>query len=90
MTRLLLSRTHGSNAAISLQCSVGLRDDNFRAFLRDRKNRKAIPHRLRDCGYVQVRNDDAEDGLWKIGGRRQVATLRKSFACVTNLPPSRS
>lgn len=40
-------------------------------WLSDRKNRRVIPHRLETCGYVPVRNDAAEDGLFKISGRRQ-------------------
>ena len=39
-------------------------------WLRDRKNRRAIPHRLEKCGYVVIRNDAAADGYWKIGGSR--------------------
>jgi hypothetical protein len=40
-------------------------------WLNDRKNRKAIPHRLEKCGYISVRNDaDKNDGQWKIGGKR--------------------
>jgi hypothetical protein len=35
-------------------------------FLRERKNRRAIPHRLETCGYVPVRNPNAADGLWKV------------------------
>ena len=42
------------------------------AWLRDHKNRRAIPHRLEKCGYVPVRNGDAKDGFWKIRGARQV------------------
>jgi hypothetical protein len=41
-------------------------------WLADRKNRRAIPHRLEKCGYVPVRNGDAKDGFWKIGGARHV------------------
>ena len=41
-------------------------------WINDRKNRRAIPHRLERCGYVPVRNNDATDGLWKIHGKRQV------------------
>jgi hypothetical protein len=41
-------------------------------FLADRKNARSIPHRLESCGYVRVRNDAAQDGMWKINGRRQV------------------
>jgi hypothetical protein len=44
----------------------------FSEFLQDRKNSRKIPHRFEACGYAPVRNGDAKDGLWKIGGRRQV------------------
>lgn len=37
----------------------------------DRKNRRAMPHRLDRVGYVPVRNPDATDGLFKIDGKRQ-------------------
>jgi hypothetical protein len=33
---------------------------------------RAIPHRLERCGYVPVRNPDAQDGVWKINGVRQM------------------
>jgi hypothetical protein len=40
-------------------------------WLDDRKNRRTIPHRMEECGYVKVLNPDAADGLWKLGNRRQ-------------------
>ena len=40
-------------------------------WLDDHKNRRAIPHRMEECGYVKVLNPDADDGLWKQGNRRQ-------------------
>jgi hypothetical protein len=46
-------------------------DEEFGGWLRDRKNRRQIPHRLEQCGYVPVRNVHAKDGLWKIKNRRQ-------------------
>ena len=52
----------------------------FGEWLDDRKNRRAIPHRLEDCGYVRVRNADAKDGLWMVGGRRQVIYVRSERA----------
>jgi hypothetical protein len=45
--------------------------EEFRLWLDDRKNRRTIPHRFEKCGYIPVRNDDADDGLWKISGARQ-------------------
>jgi hypothetical protein len=40
-------------------------------WLKDRKNRRNIPHRLKSCGYEPFRNPDATDGLWKVGRDRQ-------------------
>jgi Family of unknown function (DUF5906) len=51
----------------------------FLMWINDRKNRRVIPHRLEECGYVRVRNTAAEDGLWKIGGRRQAVYAKKSL-----------
>jgi hypothetical protein len=46
-------------------------DADFALWLADKKNARAIPHRMEDCGYVPVRNQDAGDGYWKIGDTRQ-------------------
>jgi hypothetical protein len=45
---------------------------SFAVWLADRKNRRQIPHRFEQNGYTPVRNDAAKDGLWKVGGVRQV------------------
>ncbi len=50
--------------------SAPCEDFELGEWLRDRKNRRAIPHRLGQCGYTHVRNGAAKDGEWKIGGRR--------------------
>jgi hypothetical protein len=31
-----------------------------------------MPHRMERCGYIACRNPKADDGLWRINGRRQV------------------
>jgi Family of unknown function (DUF5906) len=54
--------------------------DEFATWLRDRKNRRVIPHRLVGRGYEPVRNPDADDGLWKIAGKRQVVYAKKTSA----------
>jgi hypothetical protein len=51
----------------------------IRGWLTDRKNRRVIPHRMGNCGYVRVRNDTATDGLWKISGRRQAVYARNNL-----------
>jgi Family of unknown function (DUF5906)/Primase C terminal 2 (PriCT-2) len=49
----------------------------FGAWISDRKNRRAIPHRLDGCGYMPVRNGNAADGLWKIKGARVTIYAKK-------------
>jgi Family of unknown function (DUF5906) len=57
---------------------AGLHDAN--EFLCERKNRRAIPHRLEGCGYVAVRNSASAQGLWQIGSRRQAIYAKKALA----------
>lgn len=47
-------------------------DGDFFSFLTDRKNRRAIPHRMEECGYIPVRNEARKDGIWTVGESRQV------------------
>jgi Family of unknown function (DUF5906) len=55
------------------------------AWLKDRKNRRLIPHRLEKCGYVPVRNDFAKDGFWKIGDARQVIYARNELSITARI-----
>jgi Family of unknown function (DUF5906) len=55
-------------------------DTAFYDWITDRKNRRAIPHRLEVCGYVPVRNDSNEQGLWKVGGKRQVVYAKNTLS----------
>jgi hypothetical protein len=52
-------------------------DGDFALWIKDRKNRRVIPHRMRNCDYVPVRNTTAQDGLWKIHGARQAVYAKK-------------
>jgi len=45
---------------------------DFYNWITDRKNRRVIPHRMEQCGYVSVRNPTRKDGLWLIGKTRRV------------------
>ena len=56
------------------------KDSDIIDWLKDRKNRRAIPHRLEKCGYVPVRNDTAISTLWVINGKRQVIYGRKDLS----------
>ena len=62
---------------------------DFETWIKDRKNRRAIPHRLEKCGYVPVRNDTADDGLWKLNGRRQVIYARSTLPLAAQLKAAR-
>ena len=49
-------------------------------WLMDRRSRRAIPHRLERCGYIPVRNPNADDGLWKHRGSRKVIYAKASLS----------
>jgi hypothetical protein len=55
-------------------------DTDFGMWLRDRKNRRTVGYRFEACGYVAVRNQGAEDGLWKISDRRQVVYAKAGLS----------
>jgi len=69
----------GNPDAASLSQIINKAGEDFANWLKDRKNRRIIPHRLEACGYVPVRNANADDGLWKICGRRQVIYAKDGF-----------
>ena len=77
--------------AVTVSRLIFKADAAFAEWLKDRTNRKAIPHRLADCGYASVRNPDAKDGLWKIGDKRGSVyakdglSLREAFEAVKKL-----
>jgi hypothetical protein len=52
----------------------------FAEWLKDRKNWKAISHRLEDAGFVPARNDAADDGLWRINNKRQTVYARRELS----------
>jgi hypothetical protein len=63
----------GNPDAVTLRQIINrCEEGDFKDWLKDRKNRRQMPFRFEKCGYVPVRNEVADDGLWKIEGRRQV------------------
>ena len=62
----------------------------FAMWIKDRKNRRAIPHRLETCGYVPVRNDTAESGLWLINKVRQVIYAKSDLSIRDRLRAARN
>jgi len=69
-----------TNAALTLSTIVTWADAELGTWLRDRKNRRAIPHRMEKCGYVPVRNEDAADGLWRFDDKRQVIYAKSALS----------
>jgi len=49
-------------------------------WLLDRRNRRALPHRLERCGYTSVRNPNSGDGRWKVQGKNQVVYAKTSLS----------
>jgi Bifunctional DNA primase/polymerase, N-terminal/Family of unknown function (DUF5906)/Primase C terminal 2 (PriCT-2) len=53
---------------------------DLKPWLEDRRNRRAISHRMETVGYVPVRNpDDKHDGQWKINQKRQTVYARREL-----------
>jgi len=65
-------------------------DDGFKEWLRDRKNRRQVPHRMKEAGYAPVRNDAAKDGFFKMHGRRQVVYARDTLTIAQQLSAART
>lgn len=57
--------------------------------LRDRKSRRALPHRLERVGYVPVRNPDADDGLFKVQQRRQAVYAQRRLSIADQVAAAR-
>jgi hypothetical protein len=56
-----------------------LRHQDFADWLQERKNRRHVAYRLEDAGYEPLRNKDASDGLWAVGGRRMVVYASRNL-----------
>jgi hypothetical protein len=65
--------------AITFDCLMTGAAGDFSAFLHERKNRKAVSHRIIAAGYEIVRNDAARDGLWVVKGARKTIYARKDL-----------
>jgi hypothetical protein len=81
------------DSIVSIAVTMG--DHNLADWIKDRKNRRILPHRLATCEYVPVRNPHATDGLWKVYGRRQTIyaktglSLRDQIAAAQQLTSTR-
>ena len=79
----------GRPDAITLKKLQAFAEDDFADWLKDRKNRRVIPHRLEKCGYTPVRNPDAQDGLWKVNNRRQAIYAKRELSLPSQVAAAR-
>jgi hypothetical protein len=70
----------GNPDATTLMAIGSQATGDFGMWLRERKSRRAIPHRLETCGYVPVRNGAAKDGLWVVEGSRQAIYAKSDLS----------
>ena len=70
----------GEPAATTILRIADMADSDLSHWITDRKNRHLIPHRLEKWGYVPVRSDHADDGMWKLNGKRQVVYARSALS----------
>jgi Family of unknown function (DUF5906) len=84
----VLDRLRNPDAVTLSRITTEAKGD-FEIWIKDRKNRRVIPHRFEKCGYVPVRNDTAKDGLWKIYGSRQVVYVKSGLSVRDRLRAAR-
>jgi hypothetical protein len=68
------------DALTLLRLQAAVTDADFLEWLKDRKNRRRLPHRLAEVGYTPIHNRDAKDGLWKVGSKRQAIYAKAELA----------
>ncbi len=76
----MLDNMKNPNAVTLEELITASAGDPIGEWLAERKNRRAIPHRMERCGYVSVRNPAVDDGRWRLRGRRQVVYARASLS----------
>jgi hypothetical protein len=82
----------GNPKAVTLRHIHNVAFRAFKDWLDDRKNRGKIPRRMKDCGYVPLRNPDvARDGTWVVSGKkcavyvREELSVKEQFQAVNDL-----
>jgi hypothetical protein len=75
--------------ALTINALIAAATGNTLDELTERKNRRAIPHRLERCGYVSVRNPDAKKGMWKIKSEWCVIYAKANLAAGDKIKAAR-
>jgi len=79
----------GNPDAVTLPQLIAKASGEAAEWLMDRRNRRAVPHRMERCGYTAVRNPLAADGLWKLQGKRQTVYVKAEFAIEKQIAAAR-
>jgi hypothetical protein len=75
--------------AVTIEAISYKASSDFAEWMRDRRNRRQIPHRLEAVGYIAVRNDAAKDGRWKVAGKNQVIYAKRELSATERLAAAR-
>ena len=76
--------------AVTLQILASVAGSEFATWLVDRKNSRAVPHRLESCGYERVTNPQAKDGLWKLPNGRVNIYCRSGLSAHDRIASARA
>lgn len=80
----------GRPAAVTVARVAEKADTAFAEWLRDRRSSRRLPHRFEECGYVPARNPDAQDGLFKVNGKRCVVYAKREMSVREQVEAARS
>jgi hypothetical protein len=75
----------GKPAAVTLDMLIIAADYDFATWLQDRKNRRAIPHRMETIGYIAYANPYNAQRVWSVydaktkTSKRQIVYVRKEL-----------
>ncbi len=67
-------------AAVCLLQIVGRADNEFAQRLKDRKYIGLIPSWFDKAGYERIKNPSSEQGLWRVGGKKQMIYAKKDLS----------
>jgi hypothetical protein len=70
----------GNPPAVTLRHLIARASGETAEWLTDRRNRRAIPHRMERCHYAPVHNPESEQGLWVIDGARQMVYAQTALS----------
>lgn len=83
----------GSPDAVTLgeviESAMSMQMLSFADELRDRKALRTIPHKMERVGYIAARNPDAEDGKFRIGGKRTTVYARRTLTTADQIRAAR-